>query len=141
MIDNEILGCYERHLDNKRRLIIPKEACVEAFDGDKLVVIMRDDFVELKSCHLVLEELREIRERIKTVCDRNLLVDLENNYEQLCLSINSKLEVKQGRVLLSKEVVDKYSFDSDNGVVVVGFDNCFRIYSADVYNRKRNKNR
>lgn len=139
MIDNEIFGCYERRLDNKRRLIIPKEAGIEAFDGDKLVVIMGDDFVELKSCHLVSEELREIRERIKMASDKNELVHLENVYEQLCLSINSKLEVKQGRVLLSKEVVDKYSFDS--GVVVAGFDNRFRIYSADVYNGKKNKNR
>ncbi len=138
MKDSGIVGNYSMILDSKWRLSLPKKADAEVNYKDEIIVVLRDDYIELRTIESIRNEFEEIKENIKKASSLEIVSYWEDKFNKLCFDVQKKLCVdSNGRVTLGCDIAKKYSFL--DGVMVVGFYDCFRVYSLSSYELEINK--
>lgn len=139
MKNSEIVGCADMSIDSKGRLTLSKAVDADVHFGDEVVIILNEEFIEIRTSESVFNEMREIKEIIKNANKLDIIEYWDKRFEKLCLAIMRKTTVdKQGRVLFGADVMKDFPFKD---VVVVGFYDSFRVYPAALYNEKRNRSK
>lgn len=125
MFEN-IIGTDTRHIDNKYRMILPKFAGCEI--GEKLVLVLKEDFLEIKELNIVLEELKELRSLLKSATTIEMFEFYQEKINEITSSIGNVVELdKQNRITLGKDVVVKYNLTE--GITIEGVLDGLRVWN------------
>ena len=136
MYDN-IVGIEGRSIDNKYRIILPKY--IGVCEDEKLVLIYKDKYLEVKELTSVLKELKEIIFKVEKANNLELINFYQEKKDILTSCIGSTVRVdKQNRITLGKEIVERY--DLASGVMVEGVVDGFRIWNANLFLEHQSNN-
>lgn len=127
-----VLGLFNRNLDNKYRIIIPKIAGVE--ENEELVIILNDDYFEIKELKTVITNLKNIKAKIDNATnskDIEFYCNLKNEITS-CIS-GTITRDSQGRIIIGKYVAEKYDLKKD--VIIEGVMDGLRVWNPDKFNQ------
>ena len=136
---NEVLIGYETmSIDEKGRVIIPAKFGPKA-NEDKLIVLVDEHYIELKEYNMFINELKILNDMILNSTDYNKCRFLETEKDRITSCISGEVTVdKQGRINLSKKIVDKYKFDKE--IIIEGIFDGFRIWIPDKFDEYQKEN-
>jgi len=135
MFEN-ILGTDNRHIDNKYRMILPKFAGSKV--GEKLVLILKEDYLEIKELNVVLEELKELRLFLKSTTTIEMVNLYQEKIDEITSCIGNIVEPdKQNRITLGKEIVTKYNLT--NGIKTEGVLDGLRVWNFHKFQEYQEK--
>lgn len=136
---NEVLIGYETmSIDEKGRVIIPVKFGPKA-NEDKLIVLVDEHYIELKEYNMFINELKILNDMILNSTDYNKRRFLETEKDRITSCISGEVTVdKQGRINLSKKIVDKYKFDKE--IIIEGIFDGFRIWIPDKFDEYQKEN-
>ena len=130
MYDN-ILGTDIRSIDNKYRVVIPKFA--GAKPGEKLVLILKKDYLEIRELSAVISELKKIVSNLENTTNVELINFYQYRKDEITSCIGNVVTPdKQGRIILGKEISMRYNFGSE--VKTEGIMDGLRIWNSTKFN-------
>lgn len=129
MLDEEIILNKEISIDNKNRIIIPKEA--EPNDGDIVCLIRENDLVfRIQSFNKYSNLLKKYRKLIMNAKDIQSKLDYEKIRSLLTLSLIGKKEVDlSNRIIIPERVIEEY--DLGKKVIVTGGDDHIKVFKNE----------
>lgn len=135
MFEN-IIGTDNRLIDNKYRMILPKFTGCEV--GEKLVLILKEDYLEIKELNVVLEELKELRLILKSAQTVEMFNFYQDKINEITSSIENIVEPdKQNRITLGKDVVTKYNLTE--GIKTEGVIDSLRVWNFHKFQEYQKK--
>ena len=134
MLDEEIILNKEISIDNKNRIIIPKEA--EPNDGDIVCLIRENDLVfRIQSFNKYNNLLKRYRRLIMSSKDIKSKLDYENLRSLLTLSLMVKKKVDlSNRIIIPEKVIEEY--DLGEKVIVTGGYDHIKVFKNDDTKKK-----
>ena len=129
MLEEEIILNKEISIDNKNRIIIPKEA--EPNDGDIVCLIRENDLVfRIQSFNKYSNLLKKYRRLIMSSKDIKSKLEYENLRSLLILSLMGKKEVDSiNRIIIPEKVIEEY--DLGKKVIVTGGDDHIKVFKNE----------
>ena len=136
-MNDYILGIDNRNVDYKYRIRLPKFIGVKV--GDKLVLIYRKDFLEVKEFQNYVKELNNYREFINKAENKETYEFYQEKMNEITSCISSFIEVKDefGRINLKRETVERYKFNE--GTTIEGTVDGIRIWNIHKFEEYQNK--
>lgn len=140
--ENYILGTTEIQVEKtKSRIQLPSFCGAEK--GDKLVLLERVNYIEVWNVNDILTILRECQEKIKTSTIIDEIEYYNNQSDMITAFIGCVKELKDKRLIIGKEILEKYNIKYNDILIIEGKDNHIRIWPKDKfisYQEKLKKN-
>jgi DNA-binding transcriptional regulator/RsmH inhibitor MraZ len=136
---NEVnLGVFEnKKIDTKGRIVIP--SIFEPKEGDKLVLILCNDYLLVKEYNTVLKNLHDLKTKLGNATDIETIKFYEEEINSITSCITNVVESdKQGRItVVSSEIRERYSLG--DYVTIEGVVEEFRIWNPNIFKDYRRK--
>ena len=129
MLEEEIILNKEISIDNKNRIVIPKEA--KPNYGDIVCLIRENDLVfRIQSFNKYSNLLKNYRRLIMNSKDIKNKLDYENLRSLLILSLMGKKEVDStNRIIIPEKVIEEYNLGEK--VIVTGGDDHIKVFKNE----------
>lgn len=125
-MNENILVNSRMTLTQKNRVSLVKST--GAKPGDKLVLIFRKKYLEVKELNQLINELKSLKERLNNASNLEMLNFYQDNIDLITSCISNIVEVdNQGRIILNPEIVSRYNLS--NEITIEGTLDGFRVWN------------
>ena len=136
MYDN-ILGIETKKIDDKYRIILPKFTGVEI--EEELCLILRQDYLEIRSIESVKVELERLKEELKKANNYEIDAFYQEKINGITSCFKGSVKVdKQRRIIIGREIVEAYKLDE--GIKIEGAVDSIRIWNLNKFLEYQNNN-
>lgn len=138
MMNDVVLGVFEnKKIDAKGRIVIP--SMFEPKEGDKLVLILCENYLLVKEYSGVLKSLENLKSRIRNATNIEIIKFYEDEFNNITSCITNVVESdKQGRIaVVSSKIRERYSLE--DYITIEGVYEGFRIWNPDMFKNYQRK--
>lgn len=130
MYDN-ILGVFNRSIDNKYRIVVPKFAGVEK--DEELVIIIKKDYFEIKELKTIIAKIKNIESKLETASNKETLSFYQDMKNEITACIGHTLKKDSNdRIILGRSIIERYNLN--NEVVIEGIMDGLRLWNPTKFN-------
>lgn len=130
-MNNNILGIFNRSIDDKSRIILPKIAGIE--EKEELVIILRQDYFEIKEAKAIINQLKNLDTKIDNADNIEKIEFYRMLKDEITSCVSSTItRDSQGRSIIGKNVVEKYELKGE--VVIEGIMDGLRVWNPSKFN-------